>query len=1053
MVISRPLLSHQLCFNADPNDPSAVPVWADYTALVRRIGENRRGRNYELALSTAAAPPIEWRDPSEILNPVNTGSAQYPLVQPYRQVLSQAMWPNPANGLGSAVNLINTGRWMPNDQLAPDPSFESFANGAAVPWLTAVGATAPLVTTTNPQQGTKSVTWATAASTTRQGASWTVDCIPGTQYTSSAYVRQSAACTQALLVGDQTMAYALFRTVVSSGWGTSDDGKTWTTTGGSASDYSTGNGYGLQSNGTVNVLRHSYLNTGTPDHEVNARVSIPVVPTGASITVRLAARLTDTSNYYEGQILIDTSGRVTASIRRRVAGVGAAVSSDVALSAIHQAEDTWSMRLSAFGPSLALSVWKTALSEPDTPTATGTDTSLSTGNNAGVLSRLESGNTNTLPVVITWDNFVVTGTTSSSTTTTTGSYVRLTNTFTATQPKHTVSLSTVGTAVVATVNLDAIQHELGASASTFTTSGPVIYPFLRNFAERFPREYEAAGFVGKTSTPAVDGFAALNAISISSDYTQAVLNTQPTYFWPLGGGVGTAAALDISGNSGPPLVQFDTVEGPGNVPAFGTPIAIPGDAGATGVSFQPTGGVGNQPDSALAAGRLSTSPGIAFPQAYPSTWSVSMALWVTVPDTADFVSAIAAQASAGGVNVYTIPIGIELSHSGPGTILASAFCEIAGGLAPSATGEFDPDTPALLIGTVTQVVGGNTTVNFYVNGTLADTDTISSASVGTFTTKANFMDVGGWRARLVLDGVVSRVAMWDRALSAAEITTLWQAGTGNPGETTGARLSRHLNSGNYAGETRISSTCTTTLEPPTWSGSIDLLTDGQQLALAEMGTLWVAPDGALVMESRQDRWLRLTSLATFGEDTASGEIPYLEGIVFDNDPTFVFANVQITRNGGSVARGGTQAQIVAAARKFFGRSYAIGADFETDTQAQDYADFVFNTHRAPLLRVSSITIDPSANPALWATALRLEVGQRVTVKRRAKAANAGAGITMSADYFIETVIHHEINMDNWRHRISFLLSPIGVVPGPSFQPWILENATYGVLDSTTILGF
>src|SRR5688572_10274737 len=109
MTISRPLLSHQLCFNADPNDPGAVPVWTNYTEPVRKNGENRRGRNYELALSTAAAPIITWRDPDEILNPVNTGSAHYPLVQPYRQVLSQAMWPNPANGLGSAVNLVNAG--------------------------------------------------------------------------------------------------------------------------------------------------------------------------------------------------------------------------------------------------------------------------------------------------------------------------------------------------------------------------------------------------------------------------------------------------------------------------------------------------------------------------------------------------------------------------------------------------------------------------------------------------------------------------------------------------------------------------------------------------------------------------------------------------------------------------------------------------------------------------------------------------------------------------------------------------------------------------------
>lgn len=39
----RPQVWHQLCFNADANDASAVPVWVDCTDMVRKITMNRRG--------------------------------------------------------------------------------------------------------------------------------------------------------------------------------------------------------------------------------------------------------------------------------------------------------------------------------------------------------------------------------------------------------------------------------------------------------------------------------------------------------------------------------------------------------------------------------------------------------------------------------------------------------------------------------------------------------------------------------------------------------------------------------------------------------------------------------------------------------------------------------------------------------------------------------------------------------------------------------------------------------------------------------------------------
>lgn len=1062
VTTDRPQLFWQLSFNADPNDIGAVPLWTDVTSKVRKVGRNRRGRQYELAESIAAMPIITWRDPDEYLNPANTSSPYYPNVQPYRQLLGQAMWPNPAQagGLGSAVNLINSGRWKGNNEVAPDPSFESYANGAALPgWLTAVGGTVPTITTTNPQQGTKSLTYTVAATATRQGVSWSADCVPGQQYTTSAYMRQSTGSTQRLLVGDQTLAYDNFGRTSSNGWGTADFGGAWSTSGGSASDYSVGSGVGKHSIGTLNVQRFTVVGNTFADANAYIQITIPTdVTGGASDTVRagLVARYVDANNHYKAEVNFKTSSVLTIEITKVVAGTPTSLASLTSTST-YAAGDTWNLRLQVAETTVRARLWKSTALEPTTWDVSATDTALSAVGAIGATSFASSGVTNTLPVVISFDALMMSGSTSSTTTTTSGSYVRLTQTFTATQPKHTISVSTLGTATAGTINIDAIQHEIGASASAFSTTGPVIYPLMRPYVERWPRTYEAAGFLGMAVTPAVDGFGALAAIGIYTDYVAAVLDTKPNYFWTLGGGPETLQAVDISGNGGPSLSRFDSKYGAGNPPAFGSSITIAGDAGGTGVHFQDTAAGGtNVADSILSLGRA--TPGLSsFPHYNSTTWGASVAAWVSIENNHAYTQQVAAPLSNVSTGIATVPVALTVVTFLDGTFDASAVSQspTTGTTTATSTSGYTTDAAHLLVGTVTQTNGGNTTVSIYVDGVFANSTTVTTASLGgQYTSNATLMNVGGNSiGGNVVDGVVAHVALWERALSASEITALWNAGgLGNAGELSGARILRHLASGRYAGATRISAGLSA-MEAPSWVGAIDLLTDSQNTAVAEMGTLWVAPDGALVMEGRQDRWLRLTSIGTFGENVAGGETPYQEGVVFDYDPTFVYADVRITRNGGSIARGGLIGDINTVARKFFPRSFAASVDLQTDTLAQNYADYTFYTHRAPLQRVSEIIIDPSSNPSLWPVALSREIGQRVTVKRRAKAANAGAGLTMSADYFIEAVEHSEINMDTGAWFVGFLLSPIGTVPGPSLQPWILEDATYGVLDSTTILGW
>ena len=90
-------------------------------------------------------------------------------------------------------------------------------------------------------------------------------------------------------------------------------------------------------------------------------------------------------------------------------------------------------------------------------------------------------------------------------------------------------------------------------------------------------------------------------------------------------------------------------------------------------------------------------------------------------------------------------------------------------------------------------------------------------------------------------------------------------------------------------------------------------------------------------------------------------------------------------------------------------------------------------------RITGMTINPAANPTLWAAALSLDIGRRVTVKRR-----TSAGVTISGDYYVEQV-NHAVNGDAATWKVTYQLSPV-FVP----QVWILGDATNGVLGSTTV---
>lgn len=1048
----------------DPNDPSAVEVWKDFTSVLRGVSNVQRGGAvYELGQATPGQPRFYFRDVDENLNPDNTAGPYAGYVLPYRPITWMGTWPQVAG------NLLNTNAW----RVPFDPSFEASTVGAEPAFVSPVGATSPVVGTTTPRTGSRDLTWTTLAATTIQGAQLSpVYTMPGTQYTASGYLRQSTASTQAIGVGGLALGVDDFNRVTANGWGSDRFGNAWTRTGGSASEFSTSAGV-LSTTGTayhshtsVNVARMTTIGPNAVDCDVTVISSVPVIATGASIRDGVVGRWADSSNFYRASADYNTDGTITFQIWKRVAGAETSLASTT-MPFTYNAGDKFPIRLRITGTTLQASMWQLGTARPILDTLTVvTEASITAAGQVGCWSRLSTGNTNGT-TAIAHQAFNATGTVLGTTTSATGGYNRLSVTFTATATQHPLYFVTVGTALAGTTLLDDIQMEEAASASAFTQTGPVVYPVFTGTCERYDRSWASSGFEGEAWVTCVDNLAALNALPLSTEYVTALMATNPDYYWSLGGGLDTGSWSEQSGHAGPSLVVFPSKNGPGTLPQPGTGMDIVGDPGGAGVTFN-SPGLGSPTGSVLGYGRtVNGGQGFAFPRYGATTWAATAACWVVCQSTGDAQVLVlpATNSTNGSVPAEGISLGIDGIHNKFDPFMSGATdCTDVFNLGPVIT----DGKPHLLVATAVQTSGGNSTILAYVDGTLIGTTTVTTASLGGIATVVpTSIVVGGYFAHTayeqIVNGAVAHVALWNRALTTSEVANLWTAGgLGFSGERSSTRFVRHLTAGGYAGTTRIT-LGSSIMGPPSYGPTIKLLPDAQNTVVAEGGCLWAAQDGAVVFEGRQARWLRLTPVATFGENVAGGETAYEPDFALSQDPQYLFGNVAITQSNGPTATGGRATDIDIAVNRFFGKPYAATVDLLNVADVQSLADWTFYTHNRPLTRAAVVHITPAravgttvTAPGTWAQAFSLEIGQRVRGTRRAKAGNAGAGVTVTLDFFIEAVTFDNFNPDTGEMDAYFLLSPIGSATsgtGVTFQPWILGDATLGVLGQTTVLGW
>lgn len=194
-----------------------------------------------------------------------------------------------------------------------------------------------------------------------------------------------------------------FDRAVSGGWGSPTEGPPWTLGGaGSASDASVANGVGVISHSSTATAREQRC-TGVQmaDGSIVATVTISALPLSQGVAVTVLGRDIDASNRYHADVFFTPSNTALVRIEKTVAGVSSNLVTSSAVPGLTSASRV-RLELRMAGTSLKARAWEAGTAPPTGWHAEVTDASLSARGGVACRSRINSGNTNTFPLVATF---------------------------------------------------------------------------------------------------------------------------------------------------------------------------------------------------------------------------------------------------------------------------------------------------------------------------------------------------------------------------------------------------------------------------------------------------------------------------------------------------------------------------------------------------------------------------------------------------------------------------------------------------------------------------
>lgn len=564
-------------------------------------------------------------------------------------------------------------------------------------------------------------------------------------------------------------------------------------------------------------------------------------------------------------------------------------------------------------------------------------------------------------------------------------------------------LDGIGGTVVAGVDFtDGNAFAAGASSGTdstgrsWTVSGPaalvaVTYDLFSGFVDTWPQEY--GRFQATAQMTATDGFKILSKIDVAGAYEEIVRDDGPVGWWRLGDGTPTT---DLCSDS----------SGYGHDGRFkGLPASIDSIVPGTSDGAVDFDGANDRvviSDTLLASGST----------------AYTVEAWVRTTQT----PAIGALARI----VYT------------GAPTTGGWARAAAVLDMDDGGRLVGGSTVINDGLVHHVVASTTAGvrSVYVDGVLAGSFA-DVATVGTMT--AAFIGsspVTNTYLTPRFDGVIDEVAVYNTALSAAQVLAHYQAGASLwSGDATGARIGRALTLAGWPTADRDLDTGRSTMGAYGNSDS-NILAIAQEAETTEGGALWQAPNGKITFRDRhapiQD-WNATTSQAALTDDGTATNPQHYTTLELAYDDTLIVNEAEVTWTGGTETSRDTTS-IAAYTRQ----AVRIDTALTTAPEARDRGDWLIERYRNPAVRPERVVLRPAADSRLWRHCLARKIGDRVTVRRLPQ--NTGTAIQFDAT--IESITHRIADGKNtW--ETEFGLSPTAVDQG-----WlILDDTADGLLDT------
>ena len=295
-------------------------------------------------------------------------------------------------------------------------------------------------------------------------------------------------------------------------------------------------------------------------------------------------------------------------------------------------------------------------------------------------------------------------------------------------------------------------------------------------------------------------------------------------------------------------------------------------------------------------------------------------------------------------------------------------------------------------------------------------------------------DIDDWNLDYTIDGDATATAVASDYLSLLGRTKLNEFTATS--QLSGERLEAILDRGevDFPVADRDIDDGVTTLQADTVSAGTDVATYAKLVERTEGGRLFVAADGKLTFRNRRTA-IPSTASATF-DDTGSN-IPY-SAIGVQVGSELLFNRATVTRAGGNVQDADNATSQDAYGIRTLNYDNLL---FTSDTDSQDFADFLVSRYGTPRARFETLEVNVAALTSGQAsTVIGLELGDVVRVIY----SPPGGGSAIDQSGVIDK-IEHTVGVDS--HRIRFGLS------SALDQPIILDDVVFGVLDSDYILAY